>query len=237
MYMMRNTFVFSSLLALLLWGQTGFAQLPGAYEEADFFEGTLTYSFSVKGPLGEQLQKTNPISRMTMHLKEGNFIIHLYGEQNQGASEFRPDAFESTRLFIADSNEMYTIDTRNKRAFKGEKYTPDESEPPSAEFSGDSMRIQGYWCYSYVVKKPDETITYFCSPKIRANTAFFAQTDARANFLTKGLRGMIPLMTIRQSRERIIKIKCVQVARRELGMSNFRIPPGFEVSPMYDYRR
>jgi len=229
--------VFGALLFMGGLNTSANAQ-PGAFGAGDYFEGTVTYSFRMEGQNAEALRLINPINTMTFHIKDGNYIVHLYGEERPGElpPEFEP--FTTTRLFLADSNETYMIDARNKRVFTKEKYV-DESRPerPEAYPTGDSLTIAGYMCYGYRVSTPEETITHFITPKVRVNLGFYANKDeATASFLTEGLNGSIPLMTVRESRTRSITVKCTRVMPRKLTDEQFAIPEGFAIEG-YDYRR
>lgn len=228
---------FGCLMVLAFMGTV--AQAQPSFDASDPFTGAITWSFTVRGEMGEHLRMVNPINTMTMHIRNGDYIIHLYGTaQAQQDADVFAQPFPTTRLFIADSNRMYTIDVANSRAFSGDMYEKPDSIPPTAVYTGDSMQIMGQWCYAYQVIKPDDKITYYISPKYHVELGFYAEaTNCTANFLTNGLRGCIPLLTIRENARRTIEIRAVNINPQPYDQAMFRLPPQFRITKMRDYRR
>jgi hypothetical protein len=235
------------------WAMNAKAQPDDVLRAKGYFEGTINYKFTVDGSWAEYIKEQNAIEFMSFSIKDGNFLVHLYGPDHRSEPRntqidedfFLPDGgirkpqiFPTTRVFLADSNRMYVVDVKNERVFKREIYDPPVGQIPEAKPIGDSLKICGYMCYGYKVVKNDETITYYVSPKVRANLGFYPleTTRATASFLTRGLNGCIPLKTIRTNKHRTISITATQVIPRKLDKAQFAIPPGFKIMG-YDYRR
>ncbi|MFW5658481.1 MAG: hypothetical protein ACOCZ8_00740, partial [Bacteroidota bacterium] len=102
------------LICVLLLPVSAWAQ--GAYSDEDYFEGTIEYRFYVGGKEGEMLKELNPIDFMNFHISEGNYIVHLYGRAVTNPKQIAKP-FATTRVFLADSNQMYLVDPRNTRYF------------------------------------------------------------------------------------------------------------------------
>jgi hypothetical protein len=94
--------------------------------------------------------------------------------------------------------------------------------------------------YEYYVNKPDEEVWYWVSPEIRVDASLFKgkEASARANFLTEGLRGAIPLKTVRKWKRKsmIITVTATEIRPMELTRNDFRFPSHYEVYG-YDWRR
>jgi hypothetical protein len=213
---------------------------PGAYERETYYEGMIHYSFRVEGPIALGYREANPIDNMRWFFKDGDYMIHIYGPKSN--DPLNPvSAFETTRLFLADSNHLYVIDARNERAFKYEKYEPVDSIIPTAFPTGDSIRILNYMCYGYRVNKEDgTTITYYITPKIKVNMAYFPEetTNSRGAWQTKGLQGCIPLMTIKEHPKKMkITIKAQTVTPMKIEKDQLQIPSFWKVINGVDYRR
>ena len=238
--------------AILLWitifyWQKAFTQPDQILSDLNYFEGNISYRFRVSGDMAADLRSVNSIEFMELHIKDNNYLIHLYGPQPQPPAPFDPmnpklelpkQVLPTTYLFIADSNHTYIIDAANERYFVDNIYTlKRQKEPPEAVPTGDSMLVAKVLCYAYKVVKPDEEITYYISPKIRVNLARFKELDgAKANFLTKGLNGCIPLRTVRKTKDYTVVIECTKITPRKYDQSQFALPAHFERIRM-DYRR
>jgi hypothetical protein len=244
---------FSILLLIGLLPAAIFAQ-GGAYgEEEDYFIGSITYSFEGEGLAKTLLKYTNPIQYMRMHIRKGDYIVHLYGEndyQRHDRDLLKP--FPTTRMFLADSNRMYTLDMDLGVAYKHEVYDNPIKDRPKAEPIGDTVTIKGYQCagYRYIIpghkhkwgdlkeQDPADTVTLYVTDSIKVNKAYYKGKDqAKASFLVRGLEGRIPLKTIRENRKRKITIKAIKVKRRKLSKKQFRIPPNIKVTERMDNRR
>jgi hypothetical protein len=213
------------------------------------FCGFIDFEFKVKGEFAEELALVNDIKYMTLILREGDFIIQLYGDEiapsrnsryYDAANPMHPEikqVFPTTRVFLSDSNRMYIVDAANRRVFRNESYEIDNEGIPVALPLGDSIKVLNTTCYGYKVKKKNEEIIFYVSPKYRADLRFYPEgTAAKASFLTKGLNGCIPLKTIRKNPERTIEIVATRIQKRNLKKEEFSIPRGFKILG-YDYRR
>jgi hypothetical protein len=230
------------------YAQTG-AVINAIPTKEPAFCGFIDFEFKVKGELAEELKLVNDIKYMTLILREGDFIIQLYGDEIAGpqnpkhydpANPMLPQikqVFPTTRVFLSDSNRMYIVDAANRRVFKNESYELEKEAIPVAMPLGDSIKVLNVMCYGYKVKKKDEEIIFYISPKYRADLAFYPEgTAAKASFLTQGLGGCIPLKTIRKNAERTIEIVATRIQRKNLKKEEFSIPRGFKILG-YDYRR
>jgi hypothetical protein len=214
--------------------------LANTYAASAAFEGTITWVFKVRGgELSEQLREVNPINSMTMHIQNGNYIIHLYANQQRTDQVgVFAEPHPTTYLFLADSNHTYVVDADTRIMYSGDMYENPDSVPPVAQFTGDSMLVAGVMCYAFRVNKPNDKITYYISPQYHVELGFFAGKDnAKANFLSRGLYGCIPLLTLRENSRRTIEIRAGNIARKALPSESFTIPRGWEVSKMRYYKR
>lgn len=190
-----------------------------------YFEGTITYTIRYWG-VDEEFFRANGVpTKMTIHIKDGNYIIHLYDAQ-----------FPTTRLYIADSDKTYLLDLKNNRAFTKEK-VKHPSSPPMAYPINDSTMVLGEMCYAYRVEKEHERITYYVSNRYVINPAFFAgKKHAYAFFNTRGLNGKIPLKIIREWKGNVIEITAVSIKEQKFEPIQFTLPPGIKLYG-YDWRR
>jgi len=212
------------------------AQTGGSLKADKFFEGSVYFSIRLTGDAAPLIAEMNDLDRMTWHLKDADYIIQLSpsikSQQEPGRA-----AFASTRLYIADSNEMYSMDMANQRAFRREPVAEREAPGPPATALPDSMVIAGTRCYAYQVVKPNERIVFYISPKYRMNTALFkGKTEAKIAFLTEGLDGCIPLRIERHTPEYTSIATATKVVPRRLPKDDFRIPAHFRIEE-FDYRR
>lgn len=235
------------LAASLFLSGSVWAQPESILSELNYFEGSIYYKFRVSGNMASDLKTYNAIEFMDLHVKDNNYIINLYGTPPSPPPPFDPmnpklelpkQVIPTTHLFLADSNHTYIIDAANKRYFVENPLTLQrKKEPPEAFRTGDSMLVANVLCYAYKVVKPGEEITYYISPKVRVNTARFKDLDgAKANFLTKGLNGCIPLRTVRKTADYTVTIDCTQLTPRKLNKLDFQLPDSFERYQV-DYRR
>ncbi|MCX7606632.1 MAG: hypothetical protein N2170_05125 [Bacteroidia bacterium] len=189
------------------------------------FEGLIIYKVKARGEVAEVLKENNPPTEMQLYLQRNRFLINEAGAD-----------FAVSRLYDPDSDWVYVLDPKLKRAFKYEKYRKKAKNYP-ARYIGDSLQILGNWCYAFQVKKPDEEIIYYVSPKYRADVASFAgKKRAQAFFLNEGLYGAIPLKMIRKRQGLIIEVTAVRLQPMRLDPESLKIPKGYQVWG-YDYRR
>jgi hypothetical protein len=195
---------FCFLLSLSCFGQTS-------------FEGTIKYRIDLTGVDAPNYIMMKPPQKMDLHIKGNNFVINLYEGQ-----------FPDTKLFIGDSDRVYTIDMKNKIIFKNDKFYSTDTIPPVATFTGDSARVNNEMCEIYKVKKNGEYITYYVSNKYKVNTELYADTkNADIHFLTKGLDGRIPLKIIRKTENLTITSTYFALEPKTLDQVNFMLPEGF----------
>lgn len=229
--------VFICTLFLLTSPLVALAQPDNTVKGEAFFEGSISFKVEVTGQHAGTIKELNDIVQMTWHLKDDNYIIQQTPSV-QALQDPNRSAFFTTRLFIGDSNQIYSMDLEGRRAFKKEKginYKPEK--PPVAEPLGDSLKIAGYMCYGYKVTKGQQNIFYYISPQLRMNTALFrGKTQAKISFLTQGLNGCIPLKTVIKTSGYTASVTAAKVAPMKLPKEEFSIPPGFTIMG-YDYRR
>ncbi|MBX3102321.1 MAG: hypothetical protein KF690_07435 [Bacteroidetes bacterium] len=230
------------LLSFLAVSVPVFAQVPvggdGSTVRAEtFFEGSISFNVQLTGPEAAQLKELNDIVQMTWHLKDDNYIIQQTPSMAALQDKERNAVF-TTRLFIGDSNQVYSLDLENRRAFRKERgvnYKPER--PPVVEPLGDSILVAGVVCYGYKTVKGDQTTFYYVSPKYRMNTALYRKKyQAKISYLIPGLKGCIPLKTVIKTPGYTATVTAVKIVPRKLPREEFTIPPGFTIEG-YDYRR
>jgi urease accessory protein UreE len=255
MSIIRRNFLFGfCLLAFALGNEhRAFAQPDGVAKSFVYFEGKIDYTFSAEGQKADKILEINNIRYMQTIIKDGDFIVHLWGKQAEpdrmrsgnvyedGAApriEMPHQVFPTTRLYIADSNRVYVVDAANERVFRKEpKNRKLPKKVPVAVAGKDSMKICGVMCYAYHTKYDKEEITYYVSPQIRVNLGYYkGKYNSKAAWLTKGLNGSIPLRTIRKTPDYTIDIKATKISREKYTKEMFRIPKQFKING-YDYRR
>jgi len=215
--------------AFVLWSSL---TLGGLYAQGEVFraptrpfEGVIYYKVRARGPAAETLKENNPPTEMHLYIQNNRFLINETG-----------GSFPISRLYDPDSDWMYVLDPPNKRAFKYEKYRKKARNYP-ATYTGDSLQILGIWCYAFVVKKPDEEITYYVSPKYRVDISLFAgKKRAQAFFLNEGLYGAIPLKMVRKQKDLTIEVTAYSVKAMRLDPASLKIPKNYQILG-YDYRR
>lgn len=216
---MRRWWVFG-WWSSLLWAQAEAFRAP-----APPFEGLIVYKVKATGEKAEILKENAPPTEMHLYIHKNRFLVNETG-----------GAFPISRLYDPDSDRVYVLDPPNRRAFKYEKYRKRAKNYP-ATYTGDSIQILGTWCYSFKVKKPDEEITYYVSPKYRVDVSLFAgKKNAQAFFLNEGLYGAIPLKMIRVQPGLTIEVTAVRIHRFRIDPESLKIPKGYEIWG-YDYRR
>ncbi|MCX8112434.1 MAG: hypothetical protein N3E49_04455 [Bacteroidia bacterium] len=216
---MRRWWVFGLWISLA-WGQAEAFRAP-----APPFEGVIIYKVKARGEKADILKENDPPTEMHLYIHKNRFLVNETG-----------GSFPVSRLYEPDSDRVYVLDPPNRRAFKYEKYRKRAKNYP-ATFVGDSLKILGEWCYAFQVKKPDEEIIYFVSPKYRVDVSLFAgKKNAQAFFLNEGLYGAIPLKMIRKREGITIEVTAVKIQPMRLDPKSMQIPEGYEVWG-YDYRR
>ncbi|MCS6894762.1 MAG: hypothetical protein NZZ60_01260 [Bacteroidia bacterium] len=211
--------------AFALWNSLLWAQGEAFRAPVPPFEGVIIYKVKVRGDKAELLKENEPPTEMHLYIHRNRFLVNETG-----------GAFPISRLYEPDSDWVYIIDPPNKRVFKYEKYRRKARNYP-ATYAGDSLQILGEWCYAFYVKKPEEEITYYVSPKYRVDLGLFAgKKRAQAFFLNEGLYGAIPLKMIRKQEGMVIEVTAAKVKHLRLDPESLKIPKGYEILG-YDYRR
>jgi len=232
-YLLHNLAV--ATLLLLTTAPPAWAQ-PGTFVAGGYFEGEIQFKFKAEGADGDEALALNPIENMVMYFKGGDFIVKTFGNPNNVPGPMDIPVKETTRLFIGDSNCTYVVSMDLMMAFRKDAYKPKNTTIPTATPTGDSTVILGVKCYGYVSDQPDETVYYYISPQYRVDmTLYKGKSNARASFVTEGLRGCIPLKTVRiaKDKKRTITIWAIKATPMKLVTEQFRIPPGMKVMP-YD---
>lgn len=189
-----------------------------AQTAATDFEGSVYYSITVTGKYATDFLANNPPKNMDMHIHKGNFLINLTGGQTP-----------KTMLFVNDSSETYILDVPNQRVFKNEYYF-DTTKVKPAVLTADSGMVLGVKCKVYKLIKPGQTIYYYVSDAYKVDLKPYAgKKDAKANYLTPGLEGRIPLKTVIKESGLVTTMVCTKITPRALEDSQFKFPTGWEI--------
>lgn len=211
--------------AFAFWSSILFAQGEAFRAPVPPFEGVIVYKVKVRGEKAEILRENDPPTEMHLYIQGARFLVNEAG-----------GSFPISRLYDPDSDWVYVLDPPHRRAFKYEKYRKKAQNYP-AEYIGDSIQILGEWCYGFQVRKPNEEIIYYVSPKYRVNVSLFAgKKRAQAFFLNEGLYGAIPLKMVRKQDGMQIEVTAVRIRRMSLDPESMKIPRDYEIWG-YDYRR
>jgi hypothetical protein len=185
------------------------------------FEGTVSYAIRVSGKDAQAFLENEPPKKMDIHIKKGNYIISLSGGR-----------IGRTMLFIADSNETYIIDAANRRAFKETYYLDTVKTVPTAVPTGKTVDIKGIACKEFLVDKPQtmEKVYYYVNDLYKVDLSLFAgKTEAKTDFLTKGLEGRIPLRKVMKTATLTTELDLMSVKKVVHDDENFKIPAGFKI--------
>lgn len=198
-------------------------------EGQPYFEGTLEYKVSVDGAEKQAILDNQPNNLMMMHVKKGNYIVNLAGGM-----------YPKTFMFLADSSYEYSMDMKNKRAFRVSTfnhYKPMWMRPPAVE-TDKSEKItlkvgkvsQTVDCKIYEVKTDTSFTQIWVSDKFVANTSYYKEEKrAQANFLIQGLEGKIPLKTVKKEKGLITTITIATITPRKFEDNQFTIPADFDI--------
>lgn len=200
-------------IALALGART--AQAQGS------FEGSVSYAIRVTGKDAQVFLENEPPKKMDLHVKGGNYIINLSGGR-----------IARTLLFIADSNETYIVDAANRRAFRETYFVDTVKVVPSAVATGKVVDIKGIACKEFVVDKPkiQEKVYYYVNDQYKVDLALYdGMTEAKADFLTKGLDGRIPLRKVIKTPTLTTELDLLVVKKTVHDAENFKIPEGFKL--------
>jgi hypothetical protein len=206
-----------------------FLLLPAglALEAQEAFEGSLVFQVSMQGPEAEQLKLNEPNTRLTMHLRGGDYIILLSGGQ-----------YPKTFLFLSDSNYEYSLDAASKRAFRFSPFSDlvRERDTAQARPTGRSAEVMGVLCQEYAMRSDDARFLFYVSDAYRVDRSRYPKRPrSKASFLAAGLEGRIPLKTVKQQKDLTVTTLITEIKPRALSQSQFLIPPGFVVHKR-DYR-
>ena len=187
--------------------------------EAQSFQGSVKYSIRLSGKGAAVIMMNEPATKMDLHVSGGNYIMSLYGGR-----------IPRTFLFIADSSETYSMDMVNRRAYRNTYYRDTSKIKHTAIATGKTMNIKGNICNEFEVKKPEngETVYYYVCDKYKVDlTPYAGKKDAKADFLTDGLEGRIPLRKVIKTAEIVTEIDMLSITVKELDKENFQIPANF----------
>lgn len=215
-------FLFFSFISMA-WGQTPPPAAPA------FFEGSLEYKVGIEGEAKDMILENQPNNLMTLHLKDGNYMVSLDGGM-----------YPKTFMFLADSSYEYSIDMKNKRAFRVSTfnhYKPMWMRPPAtATAKSDKIKVkvgkaeQVIDCQIFEVKTDSSYTQLWVSDKYVANTSFYKdQKRAQANFLIQGLEGKIPLKIVKKEKGLITTITISIISPRKFDPKQFTIPDDFSI--------
>ncbi len=213
----------NSLLTLALWGMA-MAQNEAFQAPVQPFEGIITYKVKIKGRQATTLQENEPPTQMQLFIQGARYLINESG-----------GAMPSSHIYDPDRDWTFILDPRYKIAYRFEKYRKKPKNYP-ASFTGDTARVLGELTYVFHVKKTDEEIFYYVSPKYRVDMgAFQGKKRATAFFLNEGLYGAIPLKMIRKQAELTIEVTAVSIRPIALDPESMRIPKDYKIGG-YDPR-
>ena len=199
-------------LSLVLFIQT-------AHSQSEFFEGSFEYNIVMSGKHASYIMENEPNNKMMVHMKDNRFIVNLGGGR-----------IPRTMLYVPDSNQTYIVDMPNKRMFLHTYFIDTDSIVPTATLTEKSETIKGHECQVYKVLKPkDKTVVYYyvCDEFKMDVTKFDGHEGAKADFLTKGLEGKIPLKKVIKSPNLTTTITVFRIVPQEFKEELFYIPPGF----------
>ena len=182
------------------------------------FEGLISYKVKIKGPKAAILQENEPHNRMDLYIQGNRFLVNEHG-----------GAVPVSRLYDPDRDWVFVLDPRFKIAYKYEKYRKKPKNYP-ATYTGKTDSLLGITVYIFQVKKPDEEILYYVSPKYRVDLALFqGKRRAIAFFLNEGLYGAIPLKMIRKQEGLTIELTATSIQPMKLDPESMKIPKGYKI--------
>jgi len=188
------------------------------------FEGLISYKVKIKGPKAAILQENEPPTRMDLYIQGNRFLVNEHG-----------GALPVSRLYDPDRDWIFVLDPRFKIAYKYEKYRKKPENYP-ATYTGQTDTLLGIPVYVFQVKKPDEEILYYVSPKYRVDLALFrGKKRAIAFFLNEGLYGAIPLKMLRKQEGLTIEVTAISIRPMKLDPESMKVPKGYKIGG-YDPR-
>jgi len=213
-YVLRNKLRLIALGTLsLLYGQGEAFQAP-----VPPFEGVISYKVKIKGKQAAILQENEPPTRMDLYIQGSRFIVNEYG-----------GAMPVTRIYDPDRDRLFVLDPRFKIAYMHEKYRKKPANYP-ATYTDQTDTVLGIAVYIFHVKKPNEEIFYYVSPKYRVNISLFrGKKHAYAFFLNEGLYGAIPLKMIRKQEGLTIEVTAISIRPMKLDPESMKIPKDYKI--------
>jgi len=196
------------------------AQTP---TETHFFEGTVEYSVEVKGSESQMLMENEPNTKMQMHIKDDSYIVKLQGGR-----------YPKTFIFVADSNYEYSIDMKEKRAFRSSAYNNKGMRPmykrAPAKPTDKTETINGVECMIYKAVHDSAKFTFWVSEKYKVNKELYkGKTRAQASFLVPGLKGMIPIKIVKVDKGLTTTLIMKSIKEEKFPKEQFQIPKDFIV--------
>ena len=200
------------------WMLLFYCTMPFFAFTQNYFEGSITYSIALSGDDATVIMENNPPKKMDMHIKNDNFIIQLYESR-----------VPRTFLFIGDSSHTFGIDAGSKIYYLRDYYRDTSGFIPKAVLVKDSAEFKGIRCQIYKAKFPDMVVEYYVSAEYRIDTSWYTgKEEAKADFLTPGLGGMIPLKKVIREKTLTTTLEYTKIEARHLPIENFRIPEGYQ---------
>lgn len=215
-------------VALLFLGlATSFSSRAHA-QETPFFMGSIWYEVEFTGPMAKDLEVNEPNTKALIHVKDNNYIVQLSGGR-----------YPKTFMFVADSNYEYSMDTRNRIAYRYSLYADLNKQKgakqvetkPTAQPTGKTVMVKNMSCDEYRLPIKDGYMLIYVDDAYRVDIAHYPKRPrSKANWLIPGLEGRIPLQTIKVLENIRIRQTYTKIQAREMKDSQFRIPPSFTVS-------
>ena len=206
------------------------AELYAQSEDTAYFEGTLQFSVEFAGKQADLLKQNEPNDEVIMYIKEADYIVQLRGGR-----------YPKTFIFIADSNHEYSVNFKEKVAFKYSKYTDrtlleKNKEKPMAKPTGKKKEVKGVLCDEYRMTTPNTIFYYYVNDAYRVDLKKYPQRPrTKASWLANGLDGRIPLETLKKQKELTVKTSLKNLKGKKFSSKQFLIPDGFKIKGR-DYR-
>ncbi len=205
-------------LLLLLGTYFLYAQGEAFQAPVPPFEGLISYKVKIKGPKAAILQENEPHNRMDLYIQGNRFLINEHG-----------GAIPVSRLYDPDRDWIFVLDPKFRTAYRYEKHRQKPKNYP-ATYTGKTDTVLGLPVYIFQVKKPDEEILYYVSPKYRVDLALFrGKKRAIAFFLNEGLYGAIPLKMIRKREGLTIEVTAIGIRPMKLDPESMKVPKDYKI--------
>lgn len=194
-----------------------------------YFEGTLQFLVELQGPTAGLIMENEPNTKLQMHLKDGDYIINLFGGK-----------YPKTMMFVADSNYEYTVDMANQVAYRFspfyDRVREGQEEKAIAKPTGRTQEIKGVLCEEYQMRHDSTFFSFFVNDEYRINTSLYPDKPrAKISFLIEGLEGRIPLKTIKKQKGLTVTTTVSTISPKAFDPEQFHFPKSFKVKQR-DYR-